>query len=201
MKLKTIYYSLLLIFFSLSAGITNAAGSNYNYTNPLKVDSMTAWLSGILAGLQGVVGIIAVMMLVLAGIIYIAAGINSNWMILAKNMATWAIIGFAIVVAVPSLLKEIYDIFNTNPTTSPDIIKEANFFRDILLNVLRFLLTIIGVFALISFVIAGFKYLTSGGDQGRADSAKKMVFYSIIAVLVSGSGVIIIRQIFKILEG
>jgi hypothetical protein len=62
-------------------------------------------------------------------------------------------------------------------------------------------LFIIGVFALISFVIAGFKYLTSGGDRSKADSAKRIILYSIIAVLVSGSGVIIIRQVFKILEG
>lgn len=180
---------------SLTAGIASA------YENPLQFYSLTKWLMGILSGLQGIVAILAIIMLVIAGIIYISSGVNQAWITTAKNMATWALIGFTVAVALPSLLKEINNIFQTNPTGSPDIVKQAKPIKEILMNILNFLLTIIGISALISFVIGGFKYLTSGGDRGSIDSAKKIIFYSILAILVSGSGVIIVRQLLKLLEG
>lgn len=192
------YLILLSAFLLLSTNVVNA----YDYQNPFNgVWSISDLLGKILAGLQGIVGLVAIGMLIVAGIIYIFSGINSSLMTTAKNMATWAIGGFTIAVAIPSLLKEIIVIMTANPSTSADLVNEAKSIYDILLDVLRFLLTIIGVLALISFVVGGFQYLTSAGDRTKSENAKKIVLYSIIGILVSGSGVIIIRQIFKFLAG
>lgn len=192
------YLLFLLAFFLLSANIANA----YDYKNPFNgVWSVTDLLGKLLVGIQGIVGLIAIGMLIVAGIIYIFSGVNPELMTTAKNMAKWAISGFTIAVAIPSLLKEIIVVMTANPSTSADLVDNAKGIYAILLDVLRFLLTIIGVLALISFVVGGLQYLTSAGDKTKAENAKKIVLYSIIGVLVSGSGAIIIRQIFKFLAG
>lgn len=200
MKLKLNYYKnfCLILIFGLSTNLANAQNYNYNYQNPLKVNSISEWLQNFLAGVQGLVGVIAVAMIVIAGIIYMFSGANSSWITTAKNMTTWAMVGFTVAIAAPSLLKEIVSVFNGTPVSS-DIIKNATPIGKILTNVLSFLLTIIGILALISFVIGGFQYLSSGGDRGKTESAKKILLYSMLAILISGSGAIIVRQIFALL--
>jgi hypothetical protein len=66
--------------------------------------------------------------------------------------------------------------------------------------VLDFALTAVGVLALLSFTVAGIIYLTSAGDQSKTQKAKKAVIYSIIAVAVAGSGLILVNQIIAFLE-
>ncbi|MDA3814960.1 MAG: pilin [Patescibacteria group bacterium] len=199
MKSKLNYYKtfFLITLFGLSAVFVNNT-QGYDYQNPLEVDSVSVWIQNALAVVQGWVGLIAVMMIVIAGIIYMFSGANSNWITTAKNMAMWAIVGFTIAIAAPSLLKEIMTVFDT-PLNPSEVIDEATPLAQILTNDLSFLLTIIGIIALISFVVAGFQYLTSAGDKNKADNAKKIIFYSIIAILVAGSGAIIVRQVFAIL--
>jgi hypothetical protein len=68
-----------------------------------------------------------------------------------------------------------------------------------LVNVLNFLLAGIGILSLIGLTVGGATYLTSAGDRGRIDTAKKMILYSMIAIAVSGSGIILLKQILTLL--
>jgi hypothetical protein len=53
--------------------------------------------------------------------------------------------------------------------------------------------------ALIGLAVGGATYLTSAGDRGRIDTAKRMILYSMIAIAVSGSGIILLKQILTLL--
>jgi hypothetical protein len=55
------------------------------------------------------------------------------------------------------------------------------------------LLEIVGIFAVIGFVIAGILYLTSAGSEDRISLAKGALVYSIIGIVVALSGLVIIR--------
>jgi glucose uptake protein GlcU len=55
----------------------------------------------------------------------------------------------------------------------------------VLANVTRFVTAIIAVLAILMIVVSGVMYITSSGDQGRVDSAKKMLTYAIIGLIVS----------------
>lgn len=71
---------------------------------------------------------------------------------------------------------------------------------DIAKNLMNWLLAIFGFIAIIGFVISGVQYLTSAGDEGQADTAKRNMKYSIIGVIVALSGWVIIQAIDKALN-
>jgi len=61
------------------------------------------------------------------------------------------------------------------------------------------LLEVFGILAAIAFIVSGFQYLMASGDEKEAEIAKKNLKYSVIAVVVALSGVIIINAIEAIL--
>jgi hypothetical protein len=62
----------------------------------------------------------------------------------------------------------------TSTTSLDNTIKAA-------LNILS---AVAGVAAVIMVIIAGFKYITSGGDSGKVSSAKNTMVYAIIGIIV-----------------
>lgn len=70
----------------------------------------------------------------------------------------------------------------------------------IIRNLLTWLLGIVGVIAIIGFVISGIQYLTSAGDEDRMKSAKRNMLYAIIGVVVVLSSYVIIQAIQYALE-
>lgn len=102
---------------------------------------------------------------------------------------TAALIGFALALAVPTFLKEIYGIFGVAaPAAGPALVEIA-------LNVLKFLLSIIGIFGTIMLVISGLAYMGSAGADDKAKSAKKMATSAIIGIALAMAALIVIRQI------
>lgn len=70
----------------------------------------------------------------------------------------------------------------------------------IIRNLLTWLLGIVGVIAIIGFVISGIQYLTSAGDEDRMQSAKRNMLYAIIGVVVVLSSFVVIQAIQYALE-
>ncbi len=70
----------------------------------------------------------------------------------------------------------------------------------IIMNVLNWLLAVLGFIAVLGFVISGMQYLTSAGDEGLAETAKRNMKYSIIGVVVALSGRILIVAINNMLN-
>lgn len=71
----------------------------------------------------------------------------------------------------------------------------------IVTNIMRWVLGIFGVIGVIGFVISGFLYLTSAGQEAQIESAKKAMTYSIIGVIVGISGVVILQAVDAALRG
>ncbi|MFW5885234.1 MAG: pilin [Patescibacteria group bacterium] len=200
---KLLFPSCLLLFLFLASATGNFAIAEehiYGYANPIPHYSITSLIQSILVSLQNIVGILTVILIVIGGIVYITSGGKEDQIKWAKNIITNSLIGFALVVGAPSLLKEIKDIIASGEDPQEGLIDNANSIGDILMNVLNFALTAIGVLALLSFIIAGIIYLTSAGDKSKTDKAKKTVVYSAVAVAVAGSGIILINQIIAFLD-
>ena len=66
---------------------------------------------------------------------------------------------------------------------------------EVIQRLMQWLLYILGFIAIIAFVEAGLIYLTSGGDEKKAETAKQYVTWSIIGVVVALSGLIILRAV------
>ena len=63
-------------------------------------------------------------------------------------------------------------------------IGENTSLRQYILNVLNFALTFLGLIAVAFIVYAGYLYVTSGGDDGNMEKAKKIILYAVIGILV-----------------
>lgn len=68
-------------------------------------------------------------------------------------------------------------------------------------NVLNWLLYIMAAAATLVFVIAGFQYIVSAGDEKQAESAKNTAKYAAIGLAVALSGLVIIRTIGALVSG
>ena len=67
--------------------------------------------------------------------------------------------------------------------------------RGILANILAWLLSIVGIVAIIAFVVSGMQYFLAAGDPEMMKTAKTNALWSAIGIIVAISGFIIIRAV------
>lgn len=79
-------------------------------------------------------------------------------------------------------------------------ISDAVPLTQILNNVLQFLLSIVGVVAIIGLVIAGLLYLTAAGDEKRIRLAKLSFSASLIGGVVSLGALILLQTVSNFLQ-
>lgn len=175
--------------FLASAGTVTAA----TYANPLKFGTLEGVLGSALSTMQNMIVILAIIFMIVGAILYITSAGNESRMSTAKAAITAALIGLALGIAAPSFLKEIGGALgwiNVAPAVAatPSLITVAG-------KVLNFLLSLVGVIAVIMMVIGGLMYLTAGGDESKAEVGKKIVTYAVIGVVVSLASLVIVTQI------
>ena len=73
--------------------------------------------------------------------------------------------------------------------------------KNILVNILNWLLRIIGIITVIAFIISGGQYLLASGDEKIIEIAKRNMTYSIIGIIVALSGFVAVRAIDTALRG
>ena len=71
---------------------------------------------------------------------------------------------------------------------------------EILTTFLKWLLTIVGIIAVIGFVISGIQYIVASGNDKVIESAKKNMMYSLIGITVALASYIIVKAIDSILK-
>lgn len=64
----------------------------------------------------------------------------------------------------------------------------------IIINVMS---VVIGVVAVIMIMVAGYKYITSGGDTGKVTSAKNTLIYAIIGLIIVALSQFLVRVVLK----
>lgn len=82
---------------------------------------------------------------------------------------------------------------------SAGVISDAPSFADVLLNILDFVLSIVGIVAILSLALSGVLYLTAGSDTSRAEQAKRYAGASVIGLLIALGALIIVRQIGRLI--
>jgi hypothetical protein len=185
---------------SASGSSSSGGATSTNFYNPIGVTTVSEFLNKFLSSLRGIVAVVAIIFIVLGGILYMLSAGSEKMITRAKLCWTGAVIGLAIVLAAPSFLTEIIKILGgssgveTAGLTGPD-------FYTIGVRVLDLLLSIFGIIAIISLVSGGGMYLTAYGDEKRIDTAKKIITYSIIGIVVALSALVIINQVASLITG
>jgi hypothetical protein len=174
-----------------------AAAGTVTFSNPLSFTTVQDATGTFLTALQGIIVTLALVFLVLGGVLYVISAGDEGRIKTAKGAITAAMIGLAIGIAAPSFLKEIGDILGWGGASQPAAVTNATSLGTILQNVLNFLLSMVGILAIIMLVIGGLMYFAAAGDEKRADTAKSIVKFAIIGIAVALASLVIVTQIAK----
>jgi len=64
-------------------------------------------------------------------------------------------------------------------------------------SVINILSILVGVFAVVMILVAGFRYITSGGDSAKVTSAKNTLVYAIIGLIIAALAQVIVKFVLK----
>lgn len=163
------------------------------YFNPLKYNSLDSVLTAVLSTLQSIIVVLSIIMIIVGAVMYILSAGNESRVSQAKVAITASVVGLALAIAAPAFLKEIGELLGWIEVTQ--VVEEAQTFTEIASKVLSFLLSIVGIIAIIMLVIGGFMYLTAGGDEGKAETGKKIVTYATIAIAIALAALVLVTQV------
>lgn len=181
---------------STGGGSGTTSPVNIQLINPLRYNTVQQVLMALLYALQGVIVVLSLVFIVIGAVLYITSGGRQTQVTAAKTAITAALIGLAIGILAPTFLKEIATVLGWNAKAPlPDEVTNARSAADILLSVLNFLLGIVGILAIIFLVIGGIMFLGAAGDMNRIGTAKKIVTFALIGIVVALASLVIVRQI------
>lgn len=72
---------------------------------------------------------------------------------------------------------------------------------EIVTNIMKWLLMLVGIIGVIGFAISGILYLTAAGEESRMESAKKALTWSITGIIVALLGLVILQAAKSLLGG
>ncbi|EKE16015.1 MAG: hypothetical protein ACD_11C00054G0005 [uncultured bacterium] len=199
MKTKIVILSLLLFFifggniFAAEQAVV-APASGTIFANPLAYDSIEEFLLHFLSVIQQIIAILSLIFVVIGAVMYVISAGNSGMVEKAKSTITYSLIGLALGIAAPSFLKEISTILGWTGATSEQV-ERALTLTQIAMRVLNFLMSAVGILAVLMLVLGGAMYLSSAGDEDRIDMGKKIVKNSLLGIVISFSALILVRQI------
>ena len=183
--------------YSGGGGSSSSTTTSVSFTNPDSFSDINGFLTALLTALKGFIVTLAIIFIVIGGILYMLSGGNPGMVKRAKDCWLFSVIGFAIVIAAPTFLKQVQLIMGSNLSGT----ESALSIGQIATNVLNFLLSMLGIIATISLVIAGGMYMTSYGDEKQTTAGKNMAKWAIIGISIALISLIAIQQISKIITG
>jgi len=66
---------------------------------------------------------------------------------------------------------------------------------EVLGQIITWILGFVGALAILMIIVAGIMYLTSGGDEGRVENAKRWLIYAIVGLIVALLGWVIVNTV------
>lgn len=170
-------------------------GSMLNFLNPLIFTDINALLCAILNFFQGLIVVLSLIFIVVGAFLYITSGGDEGRLTLGKKSVLGALIGLAIGIAAPMLLREVANLLGWSAFSACAGFGSTLTLIETATNVLNFLLSVIGIAALIMLVVGSFMYLTAAGDESRIDTGKSIVKYSIVGIAVALAALVLVRQV------
>lgn len=176
------------------AAALSASSGSTDFTNPLRYKTVEDFLSAIMGAIQKIIVMLALVFIVIGAVMILTSAGSSDMVERGKKSITMALVGFALGVAAPSILKELAGIIGWGQTGA---VAKALTLSEIAVRVLNFLLGSMGILALIMMVIGAIMYLTSAGEEGRAEQGKEIFKYAMVGILMAMISMVLVTQIAK----
>ena len=68
--------------------------------------------------------------------------------------------------------------------------------RDIAVNIIKLIMTFLGIIATVIILLGGFKWMTAAGNEDQVDQAKKLIAAGIIGLVITLSAFMIVTWVF-----
>ena len=147
---------------------------------------------GIVRFFESLIGGIAIFFIVYSGVSIISSMGNEEQVTKHKKSLLWGLAGLAIIVLAHSLVN--YFFFTVNTTTGAASVDTTAGITT-LAGVVNFIASFVGVFSVISIIIAGIIWVTNFGNTEIAEKAKKIIIGAIAGVILSVSAYAIVNSI------
>jgi hypothetical protein len=79
-------------------------------------------------------------------------------------------------------------------------VREFNSIGDFILAVLGVVAALVAVLALVALVWGAVMYITSLGDEGRVEKAKKIIIYALVGLLILGVAGILVNVVINLIR-
>lgn len=157
--------------------VETATGKTIATSGDIAPGSLGNWtisLSSILNQVYLIAGIIAVIMIIYAGIQYILSAGDAGKAKTSRQNITYSLIGIVVII----LAYAITNFVTTNVAAPTDVASLAA-------NITNIAFFAIGILAVIMIIISGLRYITSAGDAGKAKSSRQMLTNSLIGIVIA----------------
>src|SRR4030042_2824301 len=180
-----------------SSGLNTQTSS---FPNPLGENMGT--VDRVIMSLQGylnsVAAIVAMIFILIGAALYAIAGLGKTSLAeLGKKIVIVATCGFAVVVGAPVIWAEIRNIIGGNPenvASTSGAVKIVN-------GILPGFMVLVGLYAIIGFLIGAITMLVAAGDEKRMERGKTILKWVLLGTVIAIGAVVIAKQIIKLLGG
>ena len=162
--------------------------------SPISANSFGDLFQQAMKYVQGIAGTVAVVFIIVGGIMYMLSAGSKEMAERAKKTLTYALVGIALVIAAPYFLSDMMLILNGGGGSGSKLLMVAT-------NVLRLLLSIVGILGIIGMVLGAIWMLTAAGDEARYKQGKQAVTYSIIGIAIAAGSLVIVQQVMSLIAG
>lgn len=103
-----------------------------------------------------------------------------------KNIAIGFVTSIALMMAtmVPAVNAQGFISTTDNPSAISTATGGQGSFRQLALTIVNFFLTFLGLIAVVMIIYGGFLYVSAAGNQEKIESAKKIIMYAVIGIVV-----------------
>lgn len=150
------------------------------------VSKVWNWAAGVIFG-------VAVATLIIGGLLLMSSAGDEERANAGKQTIKGAISSIVIV-----LFSAVIHKFIQRPTESIDGVAQLSDTKEVISNTIGLLLSLVGTVAVMGLIISGIRYMTSGGDEEKLQSAKNAIKMSIIGLIISISAYGILGFILRI---
>jgi hypothetical protein len=154
----------------------------------------TNYILGIVKFFESLIGGIAIFFIVLSGVSIIASFGEQEKLQKSKKTLLYAGGGLGVVLLSHNLISRFF--FVTNPNTGvAKVVTKQGIIE--LAGVTNFLATFVGVFSVVSIIIAGVIWVANFGNNEIADKAKKIILGAVVGVVLSVSAYAIVNTVLS----
>lgn len=152
------------------------------------VKDVVGALNMLLAAVLALVTVIAVAAIVVGGIQYITSAGDESKAERGKRTVMYAVIGLIIIGLATVIVAAV------QTADSSGLIVAITAF-------LQAVIALVGIISVAAIVVGGIQYITSGGDESRAEKGKRTVLYAVIGLIIVGLATAIVAAVNSVDSG